>query len=298
MARFGAVLTAMVTPFDATGRIDLAAAQELATWLVANGSDGLVLAGSTGEGSVLTDEEDVELVEAVREAVTCPILVGASTNDTAHSVELTAKLSALGIDGVLAVGPYYNRPSQAGIEAHFRAVAEATDLPVMLYDIPIRTGRKIASDTIARLAQVPNIVALKDAAGNPAATAQLIARLPDDFDVYSGDDAFLLPLLSVGAVGVVSVASHWEGIRTRALIDAFIAGDVAQARLLNQQMLPSYQFESSDEFPNPLPAKAMMRALGFPVGQCRLPLGPAPTTLDERASALLSAQAISRTGQK
>lgn len=286
MARFGRVLTAMVTPFDGEGRLDAEAAAELAGWLVANGSDGLVLAGSTGEASVLTDDEDVELVVAVREAVDCPILVGGGTNDTAHSIELTGRLAPLGVDGILAVCPYYNRPSQAGLEAHFRALAESTDLPVMIYDIPVRSGRKIATATILALADVPNIVALKDAAGDPAATAGVIASTPDDFEVYSGDDALTLPLLSVGAVGVVGVATHWVGTTMSDMVTAFADGDVDRARRLNAAMAASFGFETSDHAPNPLPAKAMMRALGFSVGQCRPPLGVAPDGLDDAARSL------------
>lgn len=286
MARFGAVLTAMVTPFDAAGRLDTGVAGDLARWLVANGNDGLVLAGSTGEASVLTDDEDEALVRAVRAAVDCPLVVGAGTNDTAHSVELTRRLGGLGADAVLAVCPYYNRPSQAGLEAHFRAVAAATDLPVMLYDIPVRSGRKIATDTLLRLAEVPNIVAVKDAAGNPAETARLIAAAPNGFEVYSGDDAFTLPLLAVGAVGVVGVATHWCARDMSAMLAAFGRGDVDTARRCNAAMLTSFAFETGDDAPNPLPAKAMMRVLGHPVGQCRLPMGPAPAGLDERARGL------------
>lgn len=286
MARFGRVLTAMVTPFDDAGNLDADAAATLARWLVEHGSDGLVLAGSTGEASTLTDDEDVALVRAVRAAVDCPIVVGTTTNDTAHSVELTGRFADLGIDAILGVCPYYNRPSQAGIEAHYRAVAASTDLPIILYDIPVRSGRKIATSTILALAEVPNIVGLKDAAGNPGETARVIAAAPDGFEVYSGDDAMTLPLLSVGAVGVVGVATHWVGVTMGAMIDAYARGDAAGARELNAAMLSSFAFETSDEAPNPLPAKAMMRALGLPVGQCRLPMGTAPSGLDERAVAL------------
>ncbi|MEO9222114.1 MAG: 4-hydroxy-tetrahydrodipicolinate synthase, partial [Mycobacteriaceae bacterium] len=222
MARFGAVLTAMVTPFDADERLDLDTAQRLAVHLVANGSQGLVLTGSTGEVSTLDDEEKVSLWRAVRDAVDVPIVVGSGSNDTPHSIRLTATAAATGADGILAVTPYYNRPSQAGIEAHFLAMAAATDLPVMLYDIPVRSGRKIAPDLLVRLAtEVPNIVALKDATGTPAVTAHVIADTPDDFEVYSGDDSMTLPLLSVGAVGVVGVATHWMGAVMSDMIAAF-----------------------------------------------------------------------------
>lgn len=286
MARFGRVLTAMVTPFDDRSALDVDAAATLARQLVANGSDGLVLAGSTGEASVLTDDEDVELVQAVREAVDCPLVVGATTNDTAHSIELLGRIAPLGVDGILAVCPYYNRPSQAGIEAHYRAVAGSTDLPVMIYDIPVRSGRKIASSTILSLAEIPNIVAVKDAAGNPGATAAVVADAPDGFEVYSGDDAMTLPLLAIGAVGVVGVATHWVGPTMAAMIAAFERGDVAEARRLNATMLSSFAFETSDDSPNPLPTKALLRRLGLAVGQCRLPMGEASPELDARAAAL------------
>src|SRR5580700_3132141 len=211
--RFGRVVTAMVTPFDDYGALDVPAAVDLARWLAAHGSDGLVLSGSTGESSVLTDEEKVELWRAVAEAVSIPVLAGTGSNDTAHSIDMTKRAAATGVDGVLVVTPYYNRPSQAGLFEHFRAVAEAAGgLPVVLYDIPVRTGRRIAGSTIVRLAHdVPAIVALKDAAGDPAGTAHLAARAPSGFQIYSGDDVMTLPLLSVGAVGAISVASHWVG---------------------------------------------------------------------------------------
>jgi len=289
MARFGRVATAMVTPFDEAGALDVVAAADLARWLVAHGNDGLVLAGSTGEGSVLDDDEKVALWQAVRAAVDVPLVAGSTSNDTAHSIHLTKLATAAGVDGILAVTPYYNRPSQAGIEAHFRAVADATELPVMIYDIPIRAGRKVATEVLLRLAHdVPNVLALKDAAGNPAETARLIAHAPADFEVYSGDDHVTLPFLAVGAVGMVGVATHWIGEQAGQLFDAFESGNLAEARRINAELLPSFDFETSDEAPNPLPAKALMRALGHRVGQCRLPMGVAPSGLDERASALVA----------
>lgn len=289
--RFGRVITAMVTPFDDDGALDLGVATELARWLVAHGSDGLVLTGSTGESSTLTDDEKVALWRAVAETVTVPVLAGSGSNDTAHSVDMTRRAAECGVDGVLLVTPYYNRPSQAGIREHFRVCAEAAgDLPVMLYDIPVRSGRPIATDTMLRLArEVPNIVALKDAAADPATTAHLIAQAPAGFEVYSGDDVMTLPFLAVGAVGVVSVAAHWVGPQFRRVVDAFLAGDLATAIAGNAELLDSFDFESSPEYPNPLPAKAVMRALGLAVGQCRLPMGASTPELDAQAAKVLAA---------
>ena len=289
--RFGRVITAMVTPFGDDGTLDLEAAVELANWLAAHGSDGLVLTGSTGESSVLTDDEKVALWRAVADAVTIPVIAGTGSNDTAHSVHMTTLAATCGVDGVLVVTPYYNRPSQAGLFEHFRAVAEsAGDLPVVLYDIPVRSGRRIKTATMLRLArEVPAIVALKDAAGDPATTAHLVAQAPAGFEVYSGDDVMTLPLLSIGAVGVISVASHWVGPQFRRVIDAFLAGDLAAAVAGQAELLDSFDFESSEEFPNPLPTKAILRALGLRVGQCRLPMGDATSELEAHAAKVLAA---------
>lgn len=284
MARFGSVITAMITPFDDEGRVDLMGAAALAEWLVAQGNDALVVTGSTGEASMLTDDEQVEVWRAVRAAVDVPLIAGSGTNDTRHASELTSRAAKHGIDAVLVVTPYYNRPPQAGLEAHFRAVAASTDLPVLLYDIPIRSGRKISHEVLVRLAhEVPNIVGLKDAAANATQTARVVADTPADFEVYAGDDAWTLPMMSVGAVGIISVAAHWAAPEMSEMIAAFDRGDHTKAWELNALLLESYDFESSDLTPNPMPAKAMMRALGRPAGQCRLPMGPAPAGLEQRA---------------
>ncbi|MGH9278050.1 MAG: 4-hydroxy-tetrahydrodipicolinate synthase [Acidimicrobiales bacterium] len=289
MARFGAVVTAMVTPFDDGGALDLDGAVRLARWLTDHGSDGLVLAGTTGEGPVLGDDEKVDLWRAVAEAVTVPVVAGTGSNDTAHSVQLTRRAATCGVAGALVVTPYYNRPPQSGIEAHFRAVAGASDLPVLLYDIPVRTGRKIAHDVMVRLArEVPQVIGVKDAAGDPAGTAKLVAEAPDGFEVYSGDDALTLALLAVGAVGVVGVATHWAAPHFAEMIASFEKGDVSRARQAHERLLPSYAYETGDAAPNPIPAKAMMRVLGLPVGECRLPMGPAPAGLEDRAREVLA----------
>ena len=285
MALFGRVLTAMVTPFAADGSLDVDEAVRLARWLADNGNDGLVVSGTTGESSTLTDDEKLTLWREVAAAVTIPVVAGTGSNDTAHSVHLTAEASRLGIAGVLSVGPYYNRPSQSGIEAHIRAMAGATTLPVVVYDIPVRTGRKIATTTLVRLArEVANIRALKDAAGNPAETAVVIAQAPAGFDLYSGDDGLTLALLAHGAAGVIGVATHWSAPEHQRMIAAFAAGDHALARRINDVLLESYAFETGDENPNPIPTKVMMNHLGFAVGECRLPMGPPPAGLAERAA--------------
>jgi 4-hydroxy-tetrahydrodipicolinate synthase len=280
---------AMVTPFHDDGRLDLEGAATLARWLVDHGNDGLVVAGTTGESPTVTDEEKVALWRAVRAAVTVPVVAGSGTADTAHSVELTAAAVEAGVDGILAVTPYYNRPSQAGIAAHVRAMADAAgEVPVLLYDIPVRTGRKVAPQTILDLAADGTIVGVKDATGAPAATAELIAAAPAGFEVYSGNDGDTLPLLAVGAVGVISVESHWAGEVVQEMVQAFAKGDVDAARAANTRLLASHRFQTSEEAPNPVPAKAALAALGLPGGPCRAPMGPAPDGLDVAAREVLA----------
>ncbi len=287
MSRFGSVITAMVTPFTADGELDHEGAAELARWIVAQGNDALVLSGTTGEAACLTDEEQIALWRSVRAAVDVPLIAGSGTNDTRHAAELTSAAADAGMDAVLIVTPYYNRPSQAGIEAHFRHVCEATELPVIVYDIPVRTGCKIGSDLILRMAaEIPNVVGLKDAAGDPGATARLIADAPDGFEVFSGDDPLTLSLLAVGAVGVIGVATHWAAPVMAQMIQAFQAGDVVRAQQLNARMIESYEFETGDLNPNPVPTKAMLRAIGQPAGPCRPPMGFGPDDLEERALAV------------
>ncbi len=287
--RFGAVLTAMVTPFDDDLRLDLDAAATVARWLTDHGSDGLVVAGTTGEGATLTDEEKLDLWRAVREAVTVPVVAGTGSNDTAHTVELTKAAASTGVDAVLVVTPYYNRPSQAGVAGHVRAVAAASDLPVVLYDVPGRTGRRLLPDTVLALArEVPTVVAVKDAAGDLPSSARVVAEAPGGFEVYSGDDSLTLPLLSVGAVGVVGVATHWAGEVFAEMMTAFGKGDTEAARAANARLLPSYAYWSTDEAPSPLPAKAAMRALGLAVGDARPPMGPSPAGLEDDARKVLA----------
>ena len=288
-ARFGAVLTAMVTPFDDNGALNVDAAVKLAKFLTENGSDGLVLTGTTGEGPVLTDDEDVELWRAVTDALTVPVIAGTGTNDTRHTIELTKRAEECGVHGALVVTPYYNRPSQTGLEAHFRAVAESTKLPVLIYDIPIRTGRRVSRDTFVRLSDVGNIVGVKDAALDVAGSAALRAAMPESFEIYSGNDDQTLALMaSAGAVGVVSVAAHWAGVHIAEMIAAAEKGDLGHAAEVNRRLLESWDFQTSDAAPNPIPTKAMMRVMGHDVGQCRLPMGPAPAGLEDEARRVLA----------
>lgn len=283
-ARFGSVITAMITAFDANGELDVAETVRMAKWLQEQGNEGLVVTGTTGEASTLTDPERLALYEAVSAAVTIPVIAGTGSNHTDHSVHLTKEASKLGIAGILAVGPYYNRPSQAGIAAHIKAMAAATTLPVVVYDIPVRTGRKISTANLVTMARdTKNIVALKDAGGNPGETANVIAQAPSGFEVYSGDDGLTLPLLAVGAVGVIGVATHWSAPEHRRMMAAFFSGNVAEAQRINAALLESYAYETGEEAPNPLPSKEMMKLLGFKVGDARLPMGPAPEWVAERA---------------
>jgi 4-hydroxy-tetrahydrodipicolinate synthase len=275
IARFGKVLTAMVTPFQEDGSLDPDGAGALARWLVDQGNDGLVLSGTTGEAPTLSDDEAEALWRAVRAAVDVPLLAGTGSNDTRHAVDLSQRAAETGVDGLLVVSPYYNRPPQAGIEAHYRAIAAATDLPVVMYDVPSRTGRAISVSTIVRLAnEVPTIVGLKDARGNPAQATEIVAGAPDDFDVYSGDTALTLSLLAVGAVGVIGVCSHWTAGLHAEMIAAFEKGDMPTARQINARLAPSFAVESSDTWVHTAAAKAAMAALGQPAGPCRLPLPP------------------------
>lgn len=286
--RFGRVITAMITPFNSDGSLDVQGACDLAQWLAEQGNNALVLAGTTGESPTITQDEQIQLVEAVVQAVDIPVIAGAGSNDTRSAITNTQRCEQAGAKGILSVTPYYNRPSQAGLYEHYLQISDSTELPIMLYDIPIRTGRKLESETMLRLAEeTENIVAVKDAAGDIEATAELVAQAPDGFEVYSGEDALTLQLLAVGAVGTVSVASHWTTPETVSLMESFFSGDLDKAKQINQQLIPSYDFESGDLNPNPIPTKAMMKVLGLPGGDCRLPMGPEPEGLQEKARDIL-----------
>ena len=286
--RFGRVITAMITPFNSDGSLDVQGACDLAQWLAEQGNNALVLAGTTGESPTITQDEQIQLVEAVAQAVDIPVIAGAGSNDTRSAITNTQRCEQAGAKGILSVTPYYNRPSQAGLYEHYLRISDSTELPIMLYDIPIRTGRKLESETMLRLAEeTENIVAVKDAAGDIEATAELVTQAPDGFEVYSGEDALTLQLLAVGAVGTVSVASHWTTPETVSLMESFFSGDLDKAKQINQQLIPSYDFESGDLNPNPIPTKAMMKVLGLPGGDCRLPMGPEPEGLQEKARDIL-----------
>jgi len=286
--RFGRVITAMITPFNSDDSLDIQGACDLAQWLAEQGNNALVLAGTTGESPTITQDEQIQLVEAVAQAVDIPVIAGAGSNDTRSAITNTQRCEQAGAKGILSVTPYYNRPSQAGLYEHYLRISDSTELPIMLYDIPIRTGRKLESETMLRLAEeTENIVAVKDAAGDIEATAELVAQAPDGFEVYSGEDALTLQLLTVGAVGTVSVASHWITPETVSLMESFFSGDLDKAKQINQQLIPSYDFESGDLNPNPIPTKAMMKVLGLPGGDCRLPMGPEPEGLQEKARDIL-----------
>lgn len=289
---FGATLTAMVTPFSEDLSLDLDGAQKLANYLVENGNDGVVVAGTTGESATLSHQEQIDLIAAVKDALPDhPVIAGVGSNNTSAALDLTERAAEVGADGLLHVTPYYNRPSQEGLRQHFTTVCSATDLPVILYDIPGRTGRKISSDLLLDLFALPTVAGLKDAAGDPAETAEVIRRAERqglEISVYSGDDSITLPLLSVGAVGVIGVATHWAGAEMAEMIAAYRKGDVDLARQINARLIPSYNFETGDLAPNPVPSKVMMNLLGVSVGDCRSPMGPTPDGLDALAREVLA----------
>ena len=269
-APFGRLITAMVTPFKADLSIDWEGVEKLAVHLQNTGHDGIAVNGTTGEAPTTSDEEKVEIIKVVKKATSgkLKIVAGAGNNETSHSVEQAKMAAAAGADGLLVVTPYYNKPPQAGIEAHFKAMADATDVPVMLYDIPGRTGIAIEADTICRLAEHKNIVALKDAKGDVASTSWVIKR--SGIPVYSGDDILNLPLLSVGAVGFVSVCGHTVGSRLREMLDLWFSGKSESALKIHQELLPV--FTGTFRTQGAILTKAALNLMGLPGGKVRLPL--------------------------
>ena len=287
VAPFGRLLTAMVTPFRADTSIDFDGVARLAVHLIDHGHDGIVVNGTTGEAPTTTDDEKDEIIRVVLDAVgnRATIVAGAGNNETAHSVELARRHAKAGAHALMVVTPYYNRPPQAGIEAHFRAVADATDLPVLMYDIPARTGSQIETETICRLAEHPRIVALKDAKGDLAATSWVIKRT--GLPVYSGDDMNNLPLLSIGAVGFVSVCGHVIGHELKMMLDAWFAGDFERATSIHQQLLPI--FTGTFRTQGAILTKASLNLIGLPGGHTRLPLVDAtPEQIDQLAADLIA----------
>lgn len=289
-APFGRLVTAMVTPFGPDGAVDHALAARLADHLVSQGSEGLVICGTTGESPTLSWAEQHRLIAAVREAVAgrARIIAGSGSNCTAEAVEATRQAADLGVDGALVVVPYYNKPPQDGLEAHFRAVASAApELPLMLYNIPGRTGCSLAPETTARLLDCGNVVSYKAASGTTEEVSALRLLCGDRLAIYSGDDGLTLPMLAVGAVGVVSVASHVAGPQISAMINAFLAGDLGRALELHEQMLPLNRALFSTT--NPIPVKAALELCGWPVGAPRLPLLSASEAVKQRLSETLAA---------
>lgn len=279
---FGRLMTAMVTPFQGDGRLDETGLKTLIDHLLATGTTAIVASGTTGESPTLSHDEKLRLFELTVQHVAgrVPVLAGTGGNNTETSLTLSREAVQLRADALLLVSPYYNRPSQEGLYAHFRTISEGAEVPVMLYNIPGRTGVNIDTRTVLQLAELPNIVAVKEASGNFAQIAQIAAEKPDDFFLYSGDDKFTLPMMALGAFGVVSVASHVVGSEMSAMIAAFVEGRVRDAAMWSGRLLPV--FEALFQAPSPAPLKAVLEFLDLPGGKVRLPLVEAPEALIEQ----------------
>jgi 4-hydroxy-tetrahydrodipicolinate synthase len=273
---FGSVVTAMVTPMSSDQTLDVARTKQLARYLVDNGTDTVLVSGTTGESPTLSEEDKLALIAAVREAVggRAKVMAGTGSNDTRHSIALSLKAKEAGADSLLLVVPYYNKPPQQGLYDHFRAIADSTEMPCMIYNIPGRTAVNLSPDTLARLSRVPNIVAVKEASGNLEQVSAVYRMTPDDFSVYSGDDSLTLPILAVGGVGVVSVASHLVGRDIHAMVEAFRAGRVREATAIHHRLSPL--FKALFVTTNPIPVKWAMSLVGYDCGPTRPPLS-APT---------------------
>lgn len=279
---FGQVLTAMVTPFDQSGEIDFNATRTLVNYLIANGTDGLVVAGTTGESPTLSTDEKVALFKFVVEAAAgrVPVIAGTGSNNTRASISLTKLAEEAGVDGIMLVTPYYNKPSQEGLYQHFKAIAESTRLPVMLYNIPGRTITNLEAKTVVRLSSIPNIVSIKEASGNLEAMSQIIEKTPSDFTLYSGDDGLTLPILAIGGAGIISVASHVIGNELQDMIHSFKTGDLQTAAAAHRKLLPLMKALFAQSSPSPV--KAALNLRGINVGGVRLPL--VPLTNEETAA--------------
>lgn len=280
MINFGKVSTAMVTPFDNKGNIDFEKTTQLINYLIKNGTDSVVVAGTTGESPTLSTEEKLALFSHVVKVVDgrIPVIAGTGSNNTRASIDLTRKAEAAGVDAIMLVAPYYNKPSQEGLYQHFSTIASETSLPVMLYNIPGRSVVNMSVETIVRLSAIDNIVAVKEASGNLDAMTEIIANTPDEFVLYSGDDGLTLPVLSIGGTGVVSVASHVLGNQMQEMIRSFEAGEIASAAKHHQSLLPVMKGLFSA--PSPSPVKTALQLKGLDVGGVRLPL--VPLTEEER----------------
>lgn len=288
-AKLGTIVTAMVTPFDERGELDCAEAQRIARWLVERGNDGLVVAGSTGEGQTLDAAERIALWSAVKEAVngTAAVIANAGTNSTRESVEAVQAATRAGADAILAVVPYYNKPPQSGMIAHFSAIAQATPLPVVIYNIPGRTGINMLPETLLELARRnANIIGVKESSGDLKQIGMILRDRADGFIVWSGDDHLFLPCLALGADGVVGVASHLCSREYRTMFDAFQAGRTAEAAEIHASLLPL--IDTLFATASPIPVKWAMAQLGFRVGKCRLPLDEMPDTVAQRLRPMLA----------
>ena len=272
MVKFGNVLTAMVTPFNENLEVDLQKTQELAVRLIESGSDGVVVCGTTGESPTLSKKEKLDLFRAVVEAIggKGTVIAGTGSYNTAESVELTKEAEKTGVDGILLVAPYYNKPSQEGLYRHFKEIAGSTSLPAIIYNIPGRTGVNISPDTMARLAEIENVVGVKESSGNLGQVSEIFEKTPSDFLIYSGDDALTLPILSVGGVGIISVAGHIAGRKIKEMITAFEQGEVAKAAEINASLGPLFRALFINT--NPIMVKTACNLVGLKVGGLRLPL--------------------------
>lgn len=288
MISFGKVLTAMVTPFDHKGNIDLAKTTQLVNYLIENGTDSIVVSGTTGESPTLSTEEKLALFQHVVKVADkrVKVIAGTGSNNTYASIELSKKAEKIGVDGLLLVAPYYNKPNQQGLYEHFKAIAESTELPIMLYNIPGRTAVKIDVDTIVKLSAIPNIVALKESTGDLAAATAIIANTDESFKLYSGDDYLTLPMLAIGATGVVSVASHIIGNEMQEMIKAYQSGETEKAALMHQRLLPV--MNGMFIAPNPTPVKTALQMKGIDVGSVRLPLVPLTGQEREKLSTIVN----------
>jgi 4-hydroxy-tetrahydrodipicolinate synthase len=293
VTNFGRVLTAMITPFQADGHVNYALAEELAANLADHGTDTLVVCGTTGESPTLSWDEEYELFLAVKRAVAdkAKVIAGTGSNSTAEAIAATQKADKLGLDGSLQVVPYYNKPPQEGLYQHFRAIAEASpDFPIMLYNIPGRTGQNMTAETIIRLAEIPNILAVKEASGNLDQVSQIRRSTPPEFGIYSGDDSLTLPLLAVGGQGVVSVASHLVGDQIQAMVQAFEQGHIQKSIQIHLQLFPL--FKALFLTTNPIPLKAALQLQGWQVGSPRLPLTEASADVVQALRVIMTELAL------